>query len=209
MTFDYEINATFPAPKANSLDKIAAVVDVVNVGCDTGEAIADALDIENREGSYYGDAAGYLGLVESVSGEAVKTYALTPSGHILLALDPLSRVDYLHELLQQTPLVQVYAESGNDGVMDSLINDYGYAEDTSVRRAATIASWHRQAASGATLGASVALTVGFANGRAGAAAKAAAEARKARIAAAVPVIKSYGICTDCFMDKSAAGTCGC
>ena len=208
MTFDYEINAAFPAPKANNLEKIAAVVDVVDAGCNTGESVADALDIETREGSYYGDAAGYLGLVDVVSGEAVKTYHVTAQGYALMSLETTGRVDFLKRIIADSPLVQVYAESGNAGVMDVLTHDMEYAEATAVRRAACIASWHNQSGN-AGLGALIGATVAGAQSRAVDAAKRAAEVRKARIEAATPTIRSYGTCLECFTQLPASGSCDC
>jgi hypothetical protein len=208
MNFEYKINDTFPHPKANNLHKIAAVVDVVETGANTGSAVAEALDIEEREGSYYADAAGYLGLVDTVGGEMVKTYAVTATGDNLRQSDTAERVAMLKDIIAMAPGVQVYAEDGFKGVMEML--DYaGLAEATAQRRAACIQSWFNQATEDAVLTAAVGASVVDAQGRALAAAKNAEEARKARILAAAPVERVTEVCMDCFMQKAESGACGC
>jgi len=204
----YDVNDTFPHPKANNLDKIAAVVDVVHAGANTGTAVAEALDIEEREGAYYADAAGYLGLVDTVGGEMVKTYAVTDRGEKLRLSDNAERCAMLKDIIASTPGVQVYAESGRKGVME-MLDFAGLSEGTSIRRAACIQSWFNQATEDIALSAAVLLSVTNAQGRALTAAKNAEEARKARVLAAAPVVRETETCTNCFMKLPVSGICDC
>lgn len=202
----YFIDETFPHPKANNLHKIAAVVDVVHAGANTGSAVAEALDIEEREGTYYADAAGYLGLLETVTGEPVKTYSVTTQGMNLMLSDYAERATMMLHLVAQTPGVQVFAENGREGVMEML--DYaGLAEATAVRRAGTISSWFNQIANEEDLMAGVIIEIDSAQGRALEAAKRAQEVRHARIAAMAPRERTFGTCSSCFMSLPATGNC--
>lgn len=202
----YTIDETFPHPKANNLHKIAAVVDVVHAGANTGAAVAEALDIEEREGSYYADAAGYLGLLETVVGEPVKTYSLTTQGTTLMLSDYAERAIMMLRLVGQTPGVQVFAEDGHDGVM-SMLDYAGLAEATALRRAGTISSWFNQIANEDDMVAGVTVESTGAQGRALEAAKRAEEVRRARVAVMAPRERTFGTCSSCFMSLPATGKC--
>ncbi|WIB65619.1 hypothetical protein [Curtobacterium sp. MCBD17_040] len=57
------VNDAFPFPQANDLEKVITVVDAVGEHANTSGAIADTIGVSaEREGTYYADAAGYLGL---------------------------------------------------------------------------------------------------------------------------------------------------
>jgi hypothetical protein len=203
------IDLSFPEPQANDLDKVSAVVDAVAAGANTAEAIAESMSMVDREGSYYGDAAGYLGLVQTVSGGDIKTYELTPAGEQMLEADPNERLTMLRDITAQAPGMQMLDEYGTDGVGEYL-EAAGLGEATATRRTATLVSWSRSLAQPEDFANDIALSVGTTRLRSAAAAEHAEEGRAARAsAAAASMPKPAAICTSCFMALPVSGICDC
>lgn len=187
----------FPAPQADRLDKVAVAVDAVQAGADTPEAIADALDIDARQGSYYGDAAGYLGLLTQ-EGENPKRYALTAAGEQYYDADPADREAILVGLVAESDIVQTYEDRGLAGVEETLA-ERNYAESTATRRAKTAESWATQV-NDSTLCTPEAIEEARERAR-----KFVAE--RPAIQVTQPVQRE--VCGECFMEKSVTGACMC
>lgn len=206
---DYEVDEDFPHPQANDLDKIACVVDAVSAGANTPEAVADALGLHPREGAYYADAAGYLGLVERVPGEEITTYATTSLGNELAVSDEQGRAALVREMVAHVPAVAIYDAEGDEAVVDFLSTE-GLGASTAARRAATIRSWAHQTADPGSLAGAVRVTQTETIHRAADAAeraRAAAEERR-RIREAAQV-REMPPCPSCFMQLPSSGVCEC
>lgn len=130
-------------PQANSLAAISAVVDAIADGCTTTLAIAEAISMVGRQGSYYPAAAQALGLVVEVHGQAPLDWRLTEAGAAFVALDAAARVDYLCEILSTLDWLDDYTREGEAPLRESWADVAGLGEETIDRRVATIAAWTR------------------------------------------------------------------
>lgn len=79
-------------PQANSVSKIATVVDAIAAGCVEEPDIAEAIGLSERQGAYYPHAAAALGFVEK-TGEHPSEWGLTPAGEKLFRSSSLERVE--------------------------------------------------------------------------------------------------------------------
>ena len=199
------INEGFPQPQANSLEKVACVADAVAAGANTPEAIAAALDVHSREGDYYGNAAGYLGLVDTVPGESVTTYSLTSLGVLFTASDDAGRARIMQAVVAETPGVQILADESDEGLIDYL-QETGLNKTTAQRRSSTITSWRQALSAADTFEAAASSERVETGSRAVVAALNASVARAERIerAARVPQVAFCGLCG---MQMSAQGDC--
>lgn len=201
---DFAVNEAFPLPQADNLDRVLSVIDAVAAGANTGAAIAEALGIHDREGSYYGDAAGYLNLVDESPGVSPKTYQLTPLGEMLLDVEVEDRIGTAAELVRQSPLVDAFTSMGDDGARE-LLSESNLTSGTIERRLYTAQSWARATEDLDALTVQASETVFDCRARASAAASHAAEIRLAReIAHRAPVV---AVCDGCFMQLPSAGVC--
>lgn len=205
----YEVDDSFPYPQANDLDKVACTVDAVNAGANTPEAIAEALGVHDREGAYYADAAGYLGLVEPVHGEEVRTYNCTSLGQTMALADNEDRARLIADMLEHVPAVDLYADGGEDAVIE-LYNLDGLSETTATRRAATIRSWVNQISDPRHLAGSVRTCHMQTINRAGPAARQAqAAAARRRAEQSAREAQPPAVCPECFMQLPTSGHCDC
>jgi hypothetical protein len=146
------INDSFPFPQANDLEKIVTVVDAVAANADTSAAIADTIGVTaEREGTYYADAAGYLGLVETNNTAGLRTYELTELGEHLQLADTTERAALIRELVTRVPAVDEYTYRGDSGLAEYMEEETELTGSTLERRAATITSWYKSAISGEEL----------------------------------------------------------
>ena len=67
-----------PFPQADTFNRVIALVDLIDSGIDTANAISEEFDMEPRQGSYYISAAKYLGFIDN-SDKNCK-YVITPQG---------------------------------------------------------------------------------------------------------------------------------
>ena len=202
---DYEVNYEFGVPQANDLEKVALVADAVANGANTQESIAEALDIHTREGGYYANAAGYLGIVDADKSDGVHAYHLTAIGDALINSEENTRAEMIAQMVERVPEVQVYAEEGKGGLRQA-VQGAGFTGTTVGRRVDSIRSWVR------TTDDRTGLSLRLAE--IGAASKAryagAAQSAKAQIAAARALRKPepvYDICNSCFMALPTTGVC--
>ena len=124
-------------PQANSVSKIAAVVDAVAAGCVEASDIAEAIGVSRRQGAYYPHAAESLGLLEQV-GHDPMSWDLTPTGHALFTSRPEDRAAVLAEIIADDEHVACFVDDGPD----ALASRWPHLSPSTVeRRLATIASW--------------------------------------------------------------------
>lgn len=138
----------FPVPQANSLPRVGETALYVKAGLQTAEAVGEAFPHNrskapknaHRDGRYYLDAAGYLGLVRKARKGRAMEFELTEAGQRYVALDETGRKAYLSSLAASSPLMQTYAYSKGSGLYDRLTAD-GMSAETARRRISTAYSW--------------------------------------------------------------------
>lgn len=133
------VNTEFPYPQADRLNKVAVVIDAVGAGADTTAAIAQALDMVDRQGAYYASAAGYLGLLEQLDTNP-KTFALTDAGQQMLQAGADVRADLILQAVADVPEVGLLLDKSLAAVREHYAAA-GLDAVTASRRANTIASW--------------------------------------------------------------------
>ena len=199
-----KLDTSRPFPQANSLAKVSSVVDAVSGNADTDEGIALAIGVVGRQGSYYANAAAYLGLLQEAGGSP-RSWALTAQGIDFLNAKPIDRVKVLTGLVAQMPAA--LATLDDDGTAESEVaNTQSLSDSTASRRVATLNSWLKVLTSSK---AEEELTLEYEElrQRLPEASLAVAEARSIRIANAES--KPAVICDRCYMAKSASGVCSC
>lgn len=201
------INETYPVPQANSLESVSAAVSAVAADVNTPSSVAQALDMDDRQGAYYLNAAGYLGLVESdrdyETGAAL--WRLTALGEEMTRLDDEQRAALIVELAESTPAVAGFRENGLSGAEDAIAERAELGEETIGRRAATASSW-AAAIDAHDFAHSEAQITELARDRFATAAASAKTERAALAAARVEKAPEY--CPNCFTQLPASGVCG-
>lgn len=200
------INESYPVPQANSLERVSATVSAVAADVNTSSAVAQALDVDDRQGSYYLNAAGYLGLVEvERDGEhGASIWHLTALGEEMTRLDDDARAQLVAGLAESTPAVAAYRDGGVEAAEDTISELGEYGDDTVARRAATASSWANAIDSDFTAG--VAQITDAARGRFEVAAAAARVEREQILASRVA--KEPELCDVCWTQLPATGVCG-
>lgn len=201
-----KINTQYPYPQANSLSKVASVVDAVSGLADTDEGIAAAINVVPRQGAYYATAAGYLGLLTEV-GTAPRTWALTALGAHFLESDSDERVQILSQLVEQIPASDAALDEDIEIMSDEIEIEENLSSSTASRRAAALSAWTKTLTS-SNASTSLTLETDSVTDRLPVAAAVAAENRD-RIRNRPRIEPTYGVCSNCFMQISASGTCGC
>ena len=191
-----------PLPQANNLGALAAVVDAVAAGCDTTTEIADAIDMADRQGAYYPNAAYTLGYVEPVAGSHPTRWRLTGDGLTFVEMDAAGRAAMLSGSISSYGQVETYRDGGAETLEKTYLLD-GLSPATARRRVSTIATWSQWATRAAA---------GLADREVGEASEAtrlrAPQILAARKAAerrhALPQAET---CTRCYVQLAANGTC--
>lgn len=194
-----------PFPQANSLSKVASVVDAVAGGADTDEALAMAIDVVNRQGAYYAHATAYLGFITE-TGASPRGWMLTAQGIDFLRKTPADRVSMLTELVGKIDVAVATLDDSGDAESEIAINE-SLSSSTASRRAATIASWINIITSNKAIE-EVALEYDGVKQRLPEAAKFALEAKN-KIRQAGNDSRPVVVCPNCFTTKSANGVCLC
>lgn len=196
-------------PQAPDLEKISSLVDAVGNGANTAVALGESLSMTSRDGNYYANGTEYIGLVSKTqSADGAHEYALTENGHIFKAASPADRSVLLRELVNETPLMKAYAESGKSREkLEEYIRDTGYEETVAKRRASSLITWDRKLNSDGfvqELATSSELTQRLSI-------KAAENARILRESKLqkIPTVRTYGICNHCYSTLPATGQCDC
>lgn len=203
---------SWPLPQADNLDKVSTVVDAISGGATTPESIGESIDAVDRQGSYYANAAGYLGLVEKSKDDVGMTqFSLTMAGQTFQNLPTEDRAMMLKQLVEQTPLMQSFRSSGNsrEELEKTIGQSGGHEASVSKRRAASIMAWNDSLANVESLSASMDTGRQQTISRSiEASQKQAVERANKQQALFASVVKQHGaICSQCFMAKSLNGTC--
>jgi hypothetical protein len=200
------IDESYPVPQANRLEQVSAAVAAVANDVNTPGSVAQALDMDHRQGAYYLNAAGYLGLVESdPSYDGGSAWRLTALGEEMQRLDDDERAQLVVELAEATPAVAGFRENGLEGASDAISERAELGEDTTARRAATASSW-AAAIDAHDFARGEAQINEDARGRFAIAAAAAKAEREALVAARTPKPVEY--CGECFTALPVTGVCG-
>ena len=205
---EFRTDTSYPFPQANSLAKVAATLEAINDGADTDESIASAISVSARQGAYYGNATGYLGLAQSHD-TVPRSWSLTPDGEEFLNCDPEDRALILTHLVSTIP---VSGSTSDEAAEDVLNADNMLGETTAERRGATITSWQHTLASPGFAVKEMQLESDGVRDRIEGARVIADESRKRRQERAhnaAPVQKAGELCNKCFTVKSLAGSCNC
>lgn len=203
---------SWPLPQADNLDKVSTVVDAISGGATTPESIGESIDAVDRQGSYYANAAGYIGLVEKSKDDVGMTqFSLTMAGQTFQNLPTEERAVMLKQLVEQTPLMQSFRSSGNDReeLEKTISQSGGHEASVSKRRAASIMAWNDSLANVESLSASMDTGRQQTISRSIEASQTqAVERANKQQALFASVVKQHGaICSQCFMAKSLNGTC--
>lgn len=201
------IDESFPIPQANSLISVSATVTAVAADVNTPASVAEAIDMDVRQASYYLAAAGYLGLVEVDADyeTGAGVWRLTGLGEQMQHMPANERAALVAELAESTPAVAGYRENGLDGAADAIAESSELGDETIARRAATASSW-AHAVDALDYAASEARITEAARGRFEVAAAAAKAEREVLLAARAP--KQVEVCPSCFMEMPSSGSCG-
>lgn len=197
-------------PQANDLEKVSSVVDAIDNGANTAGGLAESFNIDARQGNYYGNAAEYIGLVQrSESMDNTTEYELTANGKAFKDSSPEERAVMMRELVNSTPVMKAYIESGRDKKkLEEYIRDSGnYESSVASRRAHSIANWDKKLNSEGFVGEiGTSLTQVSATS-----AKVGDRIRQDRINKLTKMAgpKDYGTCMDCFSKLPATGKCDC
>lgn len=200
------IDESYPVPQANNIESVGAAVSAVASDVNTPSSVAQALDMDDRQGAYYLNAAGYLGLVEQDAdfGGGAAFWRLTALGDEYSQMDAGSRASLLMELAESTPAVAGFRDGGIEGASDAIAERSELGDDTIKRRASTAASWAASIdAHDFTTGA--ARIDEEARGRFATAALTAKSDRDAFLASRAP--KEPEVCTECWLQIPASGVC--
>jgi hypothetical protein len=201
------LNPSYPYPQANSLAKVAAVVDAVSGRADTDDGIAAAIGVVPRQGAYYATAAAYLGLLAETGGSP-RTWSLTTAGADFLTSDAAGRVEMLSDLVGSMPAADAVLDGGGDAG-DEISSNENLSGTTAQRRAYAVSSWMRTLTS-PSASASLTLEADAASSRLPAAFQVAESTRAAARLRSTSVRDfRQETCRDCFMEKSVTGDCGC
>lgn len=200
-------------PEAANLDQVSSVVDSVHGGANTSNAIAESVGIKtSRGGNYYANAANYIGLIQKSESDEGHEYELTENGRAYHSGTPAERAAMMRELVNATPIMQAYIDSGRDReALEDYIRKSGDGHEASVakRRASSLVSWDDKLNSKdfeSVLGSTSEET----KLRAVSAAARLKEERAAKERLTkITAVRSYGTCMKCFTSLPASGKCDC
>ncbi|HEX5429557.1 MAG TPA: hypothetical protein VFX17_00570 [Patescibacteria group bacterium] len=131
-------------PQANDLDKIITMVFGVNEKIDDYKKIAKYFEFNERQSSYYRQAAESLGLISSHKGK----YYLTDKGQKLIKLSTSERNIFFIKLISEYELVKSsldilqHKSVLTDGDLVKLVRqNHKISGSTVIRRAQSLKSW--------------------------------------------------------------------
>lgn len=207
---DYE---SWPVPQADDLDKVSATVDAINAGANTSSSIGESIGNVNRGGSYYANAAGYIGLIAKSPDEyGVDRFHLTEQGEKFVTMDSQDRASMMSNMVKETPLMQEYRENPSREQAEKMLSHEGLNEISAKRRAGSLSAWHSAIQDKGSFAQKINTE---SNGVAQRAQVAVLnqqredveryERKRAEQEAAEP--RRGTVCSECFMEKSASGIC--
>lgn len=203
----FRINESYPFPQANSIAKLASAVDAIEEEADTDDAIAHALDVDPRQGSYYASAAAYLGLAVERTHASPRAWELTGAGEAFLSADTATRTVILQHLVTSIPEMREHLQHGSD-VEVLLGNRPEYSDSTAGRRAATVMTWYETVTDTSKAARELTLENDGMRERLTGAQQIATDGRtRAREHAAASLPRVLPACPTCHMQMPATGIC--
>lgn len=135
-------------PQANDITKISSIVETINNGATTSASIGESLRMADRQGHYYANAGVYLGLIEKQESlyDGAHDYTLTENGRKVLESSDHERAEHIRKMVNATPLMQVYHNSGRDpkAVVEKMKeSENSLDSNTLQRRLATVVAWDK------------------------------------------------------------------
>jgi hypothetical protein len=198
------LNTTYPFPQANSLAKVASVVDAVSEGADSDDALGAGVGVVLRQGSYYAVAAAYLGLIEEV-GVSPRAWGLTAQGAVFLESNAEERIDILLSLVEKIDASDA-ALDDDDSAEDEISRMENLSSSTAGRRAACLKSWIDTLTNKSEAITALTLEQDGVRVRLPEATVLALSARAKRLGKNVE--KPLAICNQCFLALLPSGLCG-
>ena len=133
-------------PQANDINKVIELVFKVNEGINHYKNVAEYFEFDERQSSYYREAAEALGLVVSEKG----FYQLTKTGEQLVSLPTEKRNHFIVDLLSDFNLIRegltILKEKGQlrQDDLENLIQKESNLSGTTIpRRASSLMSWFK------------------------------------------------------------------
>lgn len=188
---DITYDTSTPVPQADDLDKIATVPQLIKGGADTPSGLACGLNVSERQGGYYMQAACHLGLVERGSGPE---YHLTDAGELMSESDDDERAELMAAIAADSPNVTALEDGGEGGFYAQLEGDLG--ETTAQRRLQTAQAWRDQSRNVAELAETTRSAGAVAKTRLQVARTISQQAKRRR---SQPDEPAQRVCQDCFM----------
>ena len=139
------VRATVPIPQADKISRIAQVPLLVALGYNTARTLAERLEFDPRQGSYYLDAACSVGLLQKGP-----PYRLSPPGEQYVAATPAERQATLSRAILGVPLIQELLISlltspqgqlGRAQLLAIMRRSTGLKDSTAERRTQTLWAW--------------------------------------------------------------------
>ena len=207
---DYD---SWPVPQADDLDKVSATVDAINAGANTSGSIGESIGNVHRGGSYYANAAGYIGLIAKSPDEyGVDRFYLTEHGERFVTMDSEERASMMSSMVNETPLMQEYRENPTKEQAEKMLSHEGLNEVSAKRRAGSLSAWYTAIQDKGSFARKIKTeSNGVAQRAQGAILNQQREdleryeRKRAEQEASEP--RRGSICSECFMEKSASGVC--
>lgn len=196
----------YPHPQANRLDKVSTTVDAITGGATTASAISKTLGVVERQGHYYGDAAGYLGFIESNKNGELKEYSLTPLGEEFSDASPEERRKIIAQQISGMPLMHAYRNGGEDAAREYIQQSQDSSDDTVERRLVTVAAWNKSI-NDDNFDKSILQDSQEGQARMVEASALAKEQRQRILDRQQPVERTGGLCSSCYMQMPLTGEC--
>ncbi len=131
-------------PQADDFNKVLKLVDAVDAGYNTPEAVADYFGFTERQSYYYAEAARFLGLLTLTHGY----FELTDRALELLAASPEEQRDLIAKMVVNSwlfrKLIRIARKRGYfdlEDVENIIASVKRYSSSTVPRRCRTIESW--------------------------------------------------------------------
>lgn len=136
----FNIDPKFPYPQDLPLEKVPAVVQLIDNGDNTDTDLAWCLgQLSTQQGNYAGNAVCYLGLAERDHSMTPNVLSLTSAGEDFLNASPTDQKKILGHLVAQMSLDDLKAK--------------GYSDNTEDHRARNLESWQKYASKNGAVGA--------------------------------------------------------
>jgi hypothetical protein len=133
-----------PFPQADDVSKVIDLAELLHSGPLRKNTIADAFDVDPRQGDYYANAARWVGLVERRNG----LFDLTPEGKGFVRMNRTERIVWLAERVSGLPVFHEAAQAvaqgdplSNTQIVRLIGTRFRLEGSTLPRRALTVAAW--------------------------------------------------------------------